>query len=80
MFTIELGCTVQSRISKFKGIVVSRSEHLNGCNRYWVAPPVGKDGKLVEGYWFDEQELTVLKAPTLKKQGADRGGFPSAVK
>jgi hypothetical protein len=79
-FTIELGSKVKSNISGFTGIVTSRSEHLNGCNRYWVAPEVDKDGKLPEGYWFDENELEVVKGPVLKKKNPERGGFPSRLK
>ena len=79
-FTIELGSEVKSNISGFKGVVTSRSEHLNGCNRYWVAPMVSKDGKLPEGYWFDEGELIVTKASKLQRKNPDRGGFPSSCK
>lgn len=79
-FTIALGSIVKSNISGFKGMVTSRSEHLNGCNRYWVAPEIDKDGKLPEGYWFDEGELIVTKQPKLEKKNDDRGGFPSQIK
>ena len=79
-FIIELGSKVRSNISGFKGIVTSRSEHINGCNRYWVSPPVAKDGKLPEGFWFDENELVVVSKPTLGRNNNDRGGFPSVVK
>lgn len=77
MFTIELGSLVESSISGYKGMVVSRSEHLNGCNRYWVSPKMKKNGTLDSGYWFDEAELIVTKAPVLQRKNQDRGGFPS---
>ena len=80
MFTIALGSEVKSNISGFKGLVTSRSEHLNGCNRYWVTPPIDKNGKLPDGYWFDEGELIVIKKPILPKKNPDRGGFPSQIK
>lgn len=79
-FTIELGSIVKSNISGYKGMVTSRSEHINGCNRYWVMPQVDKDGKLHEGYWFDECELIVMRQSKLKKKNDDRGGFPSRIK
>jgi len=79
-FTIELGAKVKSNISGYGGIVTSRSEHLNGCNRYWVSPKVSKDGTLHEGYWFDEAELEVMQKPKLKKTNDERGGFPSRSK
>ena len=79
-FTIELGEEVKSSISGFKGIITSRAEHLNGCNRYWVAPTVKKDGTLPEGMWMDEQELIVTKKKKVKKGNRIPGGFPSKIK
>lgn len=79
-FTLELGTKVKSNLSGFQGIVTSRAEHINGCNRYWVAPPVDKDGKLVDGSWFDEAELDVVEPPAIDRRNQDRGGFPSKVK
>ena len=80
MFTIELGSKVKSTITGFAGTAVSRSEHLNGCNRYWVQPTIDKDGKMIDGYWFDENELEVTAAPKLARKSQDRGGFPSRVR
>jgi len=80
MFTIELGSKVKSNVSGFAGMVTSRSEHLNGCNRYWVQPPVGAESKLPDGMWFDEAEVEVIETPTLKRQNNERGGFPSSLK
>lgn len=79
-FLIELGVSVKSNISGFKGIVTSRSEHVNGCNRYWVAPKVDKEGKMPEGAWFDEGELIVTLKPKVKRRNNKRGGFPSLIK
>ena len=80
VFKLDLGLKVKSTISGFKGIITSRSEHINGCNRYWVSPSVDKDGKLPDGYWFDEGELEVIKDKKSKKTKEKNGGFPSSVK
>lgn len=79
-FTIELGVEAKSKISGFKGMVTSRSEHLNGCNRYWLEPKVNKDGTLMTGSWFDENELIVTTKAKLDKKNPERGGFPSIIK
>lgn len=79
-FILENGTKVKSNISGFVGMVTSRADHLNGCNRYYVNPPVDKDMKLPDGYWFDEAELEVIEEPKLKPQNNDRGGFPSSAK
>lgn len=80
-FRIKLGSEVKSNITGFKGLVTARSEHINGCDRYWVQPKVGKDGKIPEGVWHDDQELVVTKTSVLKKgPHSERGGFPSNLK
>ena len=83
MFLIELGSEVKSRISGYKGIVVSRSEHLNGCNRYLISPQkINKDGELPDSYWFDEHELevTIKKKIKPRKNVKKPGGEPSKFK
>jgi hypothetical protein len=61
-FRFGLGDKVKDRITGMAGIVVSRSEHLFGCERYWVEPQDMKDGKPVEGRWFDQDSLVLVKA------------------
>lgn len=80
-FKFALGSKVKSSISGFEGIITSRSEHLNGCNRYWIQPKiVEKEMKLPDGYWFDEQELIVIKNKFKKEGNKDPGGFPNKIK
>lgn len=86
MFKYNLGDEVKSYITGFKGVLTSRAEHINGCNRYWVQPPADK-GKYVEGCWMDEPELELVKAgkakPVVKTPTysiAKPGGFPSSIK
>lgn len=79
-FAIELGVKVRSSITGFLGIVTSRAEHLNGCNRYWVQPKIDKDGKQPDGVWMDEGELIVLSKTRLTPKNQERGGFPSKIK
>lgn len=79
-FTIENGTTVTSNISGFTGIVTSRAQHLHSCNRYFVHPRVDKDGKIPDGYWFDEAELVHVSDTHLKPKNTHRGGFHSKIK
>lgn len=80
MFKFDLGIEAKSNVSGFKGIIVSRSEHLNGCNRYWLQPKVDKDGKVLDGYWIDEGEIEIVGTKKLSRNNNDRGGFMSTVK
>lgn len=80
MFKFELGIEVKSIISGFKGIIVGRADHLNGCNRYWLQPKVDKEGKYRDGYWIDEQELVIIGKTKIKTENKKPGGFPSKIK
>lgn len=80
MFKIELGSKVKSNITGYTGIVTSRSEHLNGCDRYWVQAHCDKDGKIPDGYWFDDGELEIIGKSKLTRKNRDNGGFHSTVK
>ena len=74
MFIVELGTEVKSNITGFRGIVTSRSEHLNGCNRYWIQPKVKKDGKYPDGCWLDEKELDIISKSKIKNKKVTTGG------
>jgi len=56
-FAFRQGEPLEDIASGFRGFVVSRSDHLTGCNRYFLQPPVGDDGKFIEGIWLDEPSL-----------------------
>lgn len=58
----ELGDKVKDRVSGFKGIVTSRTEYLNGCQQYGVAPPIDKEGKMLDSYNIDGQQLDLVDA------------------
>ncbi len=64
-FKHKLGAEVKEVISGFVGVVTGRCEYLTGCRQYSVHPnKLGKDGKLLDSYWFDEDKLI----PTGKKE------------
>ena len=54
MFKHKRGQWLVDVVTGFEGVVVSRQDHLAGCNRYFLQPKVSDDGKLPDGYWFDE--------------------------
>jgi hypothetical protein len=82
MFKYELGSTVKSDLTGFKGILTANSIHMNGCNRCWIQPKVDKDGKIPDGCWVDEPELELVSKPKVKreKKPAKTGGFHSSIK
>ena len=84
MTEIKLGMKVKDKITGFTGIVVSYSKHMNGCDRAWIQPPVDKDGKNIDGAWFDVVTLEVINEKlcqkTPKETSYKPGGFPSKIK
>ena len=63
MTTIKLGDKVKDVYSGFEGTAVARTVWLYGCSRITIAPDkVGKDGKVMDSYTFDEPQVKVVKA------------------
>ncbi len=82
-FKYELGQKAQDIVSGLKGIIVSRAEHLTGCNTYWFNTGLGKDGKPMDGCWVDENRVKIIGtgvkieiSPNPKKNGASILGAP----
>jgi len=70
---VDLGDKVRDKITGLEGILVARTEYLNGCWRIGIQPQEIKDGKPVEPYWIDvEQAERVPAKPAMK--GKPSGG------
>ena len=77
---IELGNKVKDKVSGLTGIATSRVEYLNGCVQYCIKPPVDKDGKLIEGEYFDEEQVAFVgKGVSVKSKptGSTQADVPS---
>ncbi len=59
---IGLGDKVRDRITGVTGIVVARTQWINGCIRICVQPQEVKDGKPVDTSVFDIEELVRVEA------------------
>ena len=78
VFKHEMGVEVESRVAGIKGIITARSENLYGCNRYYIQPKIGKDGKVPDSWWVDEDDVKVIgEGVTAKKK--DTGGPMSKI-
>lgn len=61
-----LGDTLRDHITGFEGVVIARTEWLNGCVRYDLQPPtLDKDGQPVKDVWFDEEQVALRQAAEL---------------
>lgn len=54
---IELGNTIRDIVTGFTGIATSKVIYLNGCVQFSVKPKMGKDGKLPEATYIDQEQL-----------------------
>lgn len=61
--TIKLGDLAKDKITGFKGIVISRTDWLNGCVRFMLqSQKLQKEGMPQPAETFDEQQLVLLKS------------------
>lgn len=60
MFTHELGKVGKDKITGFVGILTSRCEFLTGCSRYCIQPTELRDGKPIDGIYFDEGQIEIM--------------------
>jgi hypothetical protein len=75
MFQHQLGDRVKDKVTGYEGIIIARSEHLNGCIRYGVQrQELSKEGKPQEAEWFDEKQLVVTKAKKVEVETKRTGG------
>lgn len=74
MFKHELGVEIEAKVTKLKGIIVARAENLYGCNRYHIQPKVGKEMKVPDGWWIDEDDISVIGKGVVAKP-KDTGGL-----
>lgn len=70
----KLGQTVEDTVSGFKGVVIARTEWLNGCTRICVQPKVNEKGELPDAKDFDEPQLRALAVPAILRGPVDTGG------
>jgi hypothetical protein len=55
-----LGDEVRNKVTGFTGIVTTYAKHLAGCDRLWVEPRVGEDGKARDGQWSDIDMVEIV--------------------
>ena len=79
----KLGDKVKDRVTGLEGIVVARTDWLNGCIRMVVQPQELKDGEPVKSSSFDIEELIVIQADALNPKPQERrtnGPMPPATR
>lgn len=67
-----LGDRVRDRVTGLEGIVTAHSKHIAGCDRLWMSPRVGSDGKQVEGQWIDIDLVEILETSVIAPVSYER--------
>ena len=57
---VQLGRRYRDRISGFMGIAIGNGTYLYGCAQILLKPEGCKDGKPLEGQWFDIQRMETV--------------------
>lgn len=63
---VELGDEVKCKITGYRGIATAIAKCLTGCDRIEIRPPMTKEGKMSESFWFDEAAVEVVKKQAIK--------------
>ena len=80
----KFGKKARDKVTGLVGIITGKIVWMYGCNQYCVVPPVDKDGKVVEGSWFDEGRIEIIEGAIEPKDvqaarnGADYANMPKA--
>ena len=80
----KFGKKARDKVTGLVGIITGKIVWMYGCNQYCVVPPVDKDGKVVEGSWFDEGRIEIIepaiepKDVQVARNGADYANMPKA--
>ena len=73
----KLGSHGRHMISGFEGVIVAKTEWMNGCVRYGIQPTHLHDGKPIEIDWFDSEEIDkVVKKATPRSKQKTGGPMP----
>jgi len=80
MFKLELGQTVQDKISNFKGTIIGRATYLNGYIQCLIMPCTKDVNVQPKSQWIDEEQLEVTgvneKAIEILSRKANSSGGP----
>ena len=72
--TLKLGDLAKCKITGFEGVIVARTDWINGCVRMALqAKTLDKDGKPLVPETFDVEQLELVK-PEVHEKGEASGG------
>lgn len=79
MAIVKLGDLVRDVVTGYEGIATARCTFLQGCDRICIQPEKDKDGKHIDGRYFDEPDVVIVEAGAyqnrLEKSKEKRNGI-----
>lgn len=78
--TLELGDVVKDTITGFQGVVIARTDWLNGCVRLTIQPRKLESGKMVDSQTIDVEQLQLVKAKKIPRSSPGGGPMPGPVR
>jgi len=69
-FDLPAGITVSNKINGAEGTIRTRTQRINGCLQYYIATRYNDEGKKIDGFYSDFEDLEVLNWNG-KKEGAE---------
>jgi len=76
-FSFANGVEVKSKSLDVSGIIIARSEHLYGCNRYLIQLKKRKDNTPGESWWVDEGDLVFISRGIADGKVKSNNGGPA---
>jgi len=78
-FKFEIGEMARDKVTNYEGFIISRAEHISGCDTYGMQPQTLRDGMPQDPKWFDEPRIEstgkslaiVDERPKERRTGAD---------
>jgi hypothetical protein len=73
---VELGDIGEDMITGYRGVCVTFSKHITGCDRITLQAPTDKDGKIPDAYGFDVTTVKLVKKNAVTPIGRDIEPLP----
>lgn len=71
------------KITGFSGIITAKINYMYGCGQYLLTPIIDKDGKRVNGEYFDEgrieifEQVVTIESIKAEKNGCETREYPN---
>lgn len=73
---VELGDVAKDEVTGFTGVVMAVTYWLNGCRRITIQPQELKDGKPIDAYTFDVEQVQVVSKRKVAVKTPSGGPMP----